>query len=170
MVVHYTYFFAMVDLLKRYGGYCATSSSARCPDVSPLLLGEGGAAMIGNLAAIYYRLANGANVNAVDSANNTALHWGAVGGHAGVARVLIAEGISVRTTKTGGETALHIAAFGGHVDYAAVLIEHDPGLVNVARNDGWTPLDIAFNHPEMQNFLKQKGGRCRSGNTAAYCP
>eukprot|EP00938_MAST-03A_sp_MAST-3A-sp1_P003396 g3396.t1 len=68
--------------------------------------------------------ANGADVNAVEYIEYTALHNAAQKGHVYVVKVLIQNSADVIAVQKIKCTAVHSAAQGGHVDIAKVLLEN----------------------------------------------
>lgn len=66
---------------------------------------------------------NGANINHVDSDEQTALHIAAANGNIKVARLLIENGANVSSVDNYGWTALHIAASEGHPEFVEFLIQ-----------------------------------------------
>lgn len=64
---------------------------------------------------------NGANINLVDSDEQTALHLAASNGNIKVAKLLIDNGVNVSSVDNYGWTALHIAAENGVYYYLYAL-------------------------------------------------
>lgn len=93
-----------------------------------------GAAKRGDLAAVRVLLAGGADPDAYDRVNNTALIFAARDGRLEIARALIAASATVDWIDGEGVTPLILAAFKGHLEIARLLLEHgaDP-----ARRDQW---------------------------------
>lgn len=67
-------------------------------------------------------IAEGANIDARDEHNNTALHLAARYGHTDAVNKLIAEGADIHATNEDGNTALHLAARSGHVHIVKNLL------------------------------------------------
>ena len=82
-------------------------------------------ASAGDLAGVAQALAQGANVNAKDEYDNTALNWAALSGHAEVAKRLLEAGADVENKGSGGGlTPLANAASRGHADVVQILLDH----------------------------------------------
>jgi hypothetical protein len=78
---------------------------------------------------------NGADVNAVQKTNWTALHWAANYRHVDVVKVLIQNGADVNAVDFEKLTALHLAAIEGHVDVVKVLIQNGADVNAVDDNE-----------------------------------
>ena len=104
------------------------------------------AAMAGDTVALAKALADGANVDALDTrtARNgrRALNWAALNNRADAIRWLLAHGASIEAVNHTGFTALHHAAEAGSVDATRVLLAAgaDPKHANF---EGMTPLGRA---------------------------
>lgn len=87
-------------------------------------------------------LALGADVNAVHSSGNTALHLAVMYRHASTCEVLLERGANTQTPNEFGLSALHLAASRNCVHTCRALLEHDAktGAVDIA---GWNPLHLA---------------------------
>ena len=81
------------------------------------------AARAGNLEAVKALLARGANPNAQERSDQTALMWAAAEGHAAVVQALIDGGADIRATLKSGFTPLFFAVREGHIDVARTLLE-----------------------------------------------
>ena len=85
-------------------------------------------------------LASGANVRALDNDGASALHAAALGGHAGVVRLLLDRGLGVNdAARADGMTPMAYAAVRGHLSVMRVLLEHHAD-VNIADSGGNSPL------------------------------
>ena len=114
-----------------------------------LLLKHGGksdsilvAARVDDLAGVQALLDSGADVNAKDENDMTALHWTAEKGHEVVVYLLISEGADVNAKDENDMTALHWTAHKGHWEIAELLIAKGAD-VNGKNENGWTPLHWA---------------------------
>ena len=87
-------------------------------------------------------LAQGADVNAKDKDNVTALIAAAAGGHAEIVKVLLAEGADVNVKGANGWTALMVAAFDGHAAIVETLLAQGAD-VNSKAKEGETALMLA---------------------------
>ena len=85
----------------------------------------------GDLAGVSRALQQGANVNARDEYNNTALHWAAQWGHADVVKRLLEAGADIESPGSGGGlTPLAIAASHDHYEVAKTLLDHGAQVTN----------------------------------------
>ncbi|XP_055893012.1 ankyrin repeat and KH domain-containing protein mask-1-like [Biomphalaria glabrata] len=98
-------------------------------------------------------LENGANVDATDEHENTALTQ-SVRNKCGlkVLKYLLDRGADVNQKDSYGSTALHFAAFYEKRDFVAFLLKHG-ALVNVKRCDGCTPLHEAVEDVDKVKIL-----------------
>ena len=98
------------------------------------------------LAGVAWRLlANGADVNAKDGNELTALHIAAQHGHTQVIRVLLEHAdINVNLQNEEDQTALSLAAQMGHLDAVKLLVGRDDIWVNARDHENWTPLLCAL--------------------------
>jgi ankyrin repeat protein len=81
------------------------------------------AAARGDLAAVKQSIAKGADVNARDKGDLTALRAAAQNGHVEIVQVLLAEGANVNAITTTDWTALKIASKQGHQNVVEQLIK-----------------------------------------------
>ncbi|MDA0802691.1 MAG: ankyrin repeat domain-containing protein [Planctomycetota bacterium] len=101
------------------------------------------AARGGDLARVQLEVANGADVNAVDSASGrSALHWAANEGKTEVVVFLIEKGASTEAMERVGKTPLALAAERKHVDATRALLSAKAD-VNHRDRLGGTPLTWA---------------------------
>ena len=116
------------------------------------------AARVGNLEAVKALLARGANPNAQERRDQTALMFAAAEGHATVVRALIEAGSEVKATLASGFTPLLFAVRNAHVDTAATLLKHGANVNDVAP-DGSSALSIAAVNAffEMASVLLDSG-------------
>ncbi|MBT7422201.1 MAG: acyltransferase family protein, partial [Gemmatimonadetes bacterium] len=97
------------------------------------------AAAAGQLDEIKQCLANGADLDALDSAfGTTPLAWAALHGQTAAAELLLQQGAEVNRQTRDGGTALHAAAFLGRTETAALLIEHGADA-QIRNTSGMTP-------------------------------
>ena len=99
-------------------------------------------AMVGDIEAVKWHLANGADINATDNDGYTSLIWAAVRNKMQAVELLIAEGADVNAKDRFNRTPLYRAAFAGRSEIVRVLIANGAG-VNVKDAKGETPLDAA---------------------------
>ena len=81
------------------------------------------AARTGNLETVRALLAKGANPNAKERNEQTALMWAAAEGHTAIAQALIASGADIRATLVSGFTPLFFAVREGHIDVTRALLK-----------------------------------------------
>ena len=96
----------------------------------------------GDFSAVSTLIAAGADVDARDDRNNTALHLAADAGRAAMVSLLIQATASLNVKNNGGAAPLHLAANAGHVAVVSLLIQATASL-NVRNNTGETPLHLA---------------------------
>ncbi|HEY7791226.1 MAG TPA: ankyrin repeat domain-containing protein [Vicinamibacterales bacterium] len=117
------------------------------------------AAMQKDQAAVEALLKQGADANASQGDGMTALHWAAMNGDAGMARMLLYAGANPEAaTRVGLYTPLDLAAKNGEADVTAALLE---GGANASHVDahGTTPLMFAAasGNPAVVTALIQAG-------------
>jgi hypothetical protein len=100
------------------------------------------AAKRGDLQRLTELLDAGADANAPDSSDLTALHWAAAWGHAEACQLLLERGAKLSSRDGTGSTPLHTATFFARTEAVRVLLEGgaDPRLVD---QNGTTPADLA---------------------------
>jgi serine/threonine-protein phosphatase 6 regulatory ankyrin repeat subunit B len=104
-------------------------------------------------------LKNGANVSLKGAKwNDTALHFGCIGGSLEVVDLLIKHGAKIDTRNKRGVTPLMYASAKGHVKIVERLLGKGAD-VNVKLNNGVTALKIAQKrkHHEVEEILKRHG-------------
>ena len=85
----------------------------------------------GDLAGVSRALERGADVNAKDEYNNTALHSAALWGHADVVKRLLEAGAGIESPGSGGGlTPLANAASHDHYEVAKILLDHGARVTN----------------------------------------
>jgi len=86
----------------------------------------------------------GADVNAIDRNDHSALFLSSMNGHGDCVEALLEHGAHVDHKQThNGHTSLHAAAENGHNDVVEALLEHGADTALVATNDGRTALELA---------------------------
>ena len=88
-------------------------------------------------------LATGTPVDAATSFERTALHWCALGGHAGVMRLLLQAGASPLAADGFGRLPLHEAAWHGSPEAIRLLLDTAPEAATTAKSNGALPLHSA---------------------------
>jgi uncharacterized protein len=123
----------------------------------------------GDRLQVWKLIESGANVNAKDYSNNTALIWALCKGHVEIARFLIEKGADVDARGT--TTALIMAAAFGHKEILKLLIDKGAD-VNLVSPGGVSALMLAAYMGELEavKILLDKGAnfdlKDRSGITA----
>jgi ankyrin repeat protein len=101
------------------------------------------AASSGDLAAVSEALGRGANVNAKDEYNNTALNWAALWGYGDVAERLLEAGADIENKGSGGGmTPLANAASRGHFKVAQMLLDRGARVTDDVLSILRTKVDI----------------------------
>jgi|TARA_B110000208_G_scaffold161918_1_gene197865 ankyrin repeat protein len=86
----------------------------------------------------------GADVNAIDKNDHSALFLSSMNGHGDCVEALLEHGAHVdHKQKHNDHTSLHAAAENGHNDVVQALLEHGADTTLVASNDGRTALELA---------------------------
>lgn len=97
-------------------GSGATPPPAEDPDIHST-------ARAGDMEKLRKQIAAGANVNARDEGNRTALHWAAHEGQLQCMRALIEAGADVHATNKNNNTPLHLASSWGNTECVKALIQ-----------------------------------------------
>ena len=93
---------------------------------------------------IHMLVDHGADVNAIDRNDHTALFLSAMNGHGDCVEALLEHGAHVdHRQKHNGHTSLHAAAENGHSDVVEALLEHGADVTLTATSDGRTALELA---------------------------
>jgi ankyrin repeat protein len=150
------------------------AATRQCEEQSegfPLLI----AAEAGQVAVVRVLLDAGADVNAGDMYQKSALHHAATGGSVPVARLLLERGAKLHAMHNQGEPIHHAAMF-GHLDVVKFLLERGADVNVEAPGGGWTPLGAVAawsDSAEVAEFLISRGAEPnhrdqRSGETALH--
>lgn len=121
------------------------------------------AAKSGDVETLHAMIARGANVDARDEHDDTALTWAAVGGHAEAARALLQAGANPDLRQYEGATALMLAADRGRLDVVRALVEANAGLNLKHPGNYISALDFAARagHKAVVDFLDESGASWR---------
>ena len=127
------------------------------------------AAKKGDTVAVKALLARGANVNAKDKKDATALIWVASWGHSATVQVLLAAGANVNAKDKDGGTALMAAAVNGHTNALQALLA-DGADVNAKDKDGTTALIFAarWGHTNALQALLADGADVNAKDEHGY--
>ena len=115
-----------------------------------------GAAWTGDVSEVKRLIAEGADVNHIDTAHETPLHGAAAWGHADVVRVLVASGARVNVPGTTGLSPLHWAAGWGNLETVRVLLESGSDI-HALNEFGKTAAGVALEHdkPEIAAYIER---------------
>jgi ankyrin repeat protein len=116
-------------------------------------------AKMGNLTQVKGLLEAGADINAKDGFQRTALHWAVNRGFKPIARLLIEKGANVNAKDRDAFTPLHLASQLVQSDVAELLIQHGAELNAKENSWGKTPLHFVsqFGPESMAALLIEKG-------------
>ena len=168
---------AIVTALIAAGAYwgdaaCGSGEIVNPAGPIPPCLNLRQAVIKGDLSAASALLAAGADVDARDANNNTALHLAADAGRAAMVSLLIQATASLNVKNNAGNTPLHLSAEAGHVAVVSLLIQATASL-NVKNNTyGDTPLHVAaFNgHAAIVDALIAAGAGVNEQNNEGQTP
>ncbi len=129
------------------------------------------AAAAGDIRQVKDLIAAGADVNAQDRGDNTALHYATQKGHLEVVKLLVAHGADVNAGAQAGWTPLLAAANEGHEDIAEFLLKNQ-APVDVADAAGYTPLYYAIwsDDEETVRTLIAHGADVNKPRKGGYSP
>lgn len=110
------------------------------------------------LETIKLFLANGADVNARDNDNFSALHWAAWASRSDIADILLNNGADKNARNKFGDTPLHEAADVGAIEVVKLLVDRG-AEINIKGNAGYTPLKMAISrgHQDVVDYLRDSG-------------
>ena len=132
-------------LIAKYPGHVSARAGRYGTPLHATLFGEG------HIDVAKLLTERGSDVNALNGAKWTPLHFVSLFGHLDVAKWLLAHGASVNSKNDDGWTPLHLAAYHGSIQIARMLLEHKARL-NVRDNHGRTPLHraLGLEHPKSE--------------------
>lgn len=125
------------------------------------------ASKFGHKSIMRLLLANGADINAVDFEERTALHYAANSGHVDTISILLSEGANIDAANSSQETALHYAAQYNHVDIVSALLS-DGANTEAANSDQETALHYAAGcgHVDVVSILLSEGANIEAANSS----
>ena len=112
------------------------------------------ASRVGDIEAVKLLLAEGADINAVSSINETPLFLALE--HKNVVDLLLEHGASVDAQRFDGWAPVHWAARYGRLEVLNTLLEHGV-RVNDSSTDHGTPLSLAVDRPDVMESLLSHG-------------
>ncbi len=125
----------------------------------------------GNLEIVKVLVENGAEIDATNSEDRTALQGASNNGHKAVVAYLLENGADVHHGIEHGSTAIHLAASYGFSEIVQLLIDNGADVQRPS-SSGWTPLHLCYDYPEMTQLLLKNGAEVnsvtQSGRTALY--
>ena len=124
-----------------------------------------------NLEIVRTLIAQGVNVNAVNSDGHTLLHVAAYYGHLNVVIFLLGAGAQINVVNGAGYTPLHLAAHDGHLNVVSFLL--GAGVqINAVSGAGYTPLHVAahYGHLNVVQSLIGVDAQIDAANGAGYTP
>ena len=123
----------------------------------------------GNLEIIKMLVENGAEVDATDSRDQTALQRASMKGHIAIVAYLLDHHANVHHTDKDGVTAILLAAHAGFTGILQLLIDRgaDPQRPS---SKGWMPLHLCYGHPETTNCLLKEGADVNSFGKYSHTP
>lgn len=121
----------------------------------------------GCVADVRHAIATGADVNARDRENISALHWAVISMSTDVVRVLIEHGARVRTVNAYHQTPLHSAVFRGSFDCLRIMLggEYETSsrildmsnMKGIQKQENCLHLACEFNNVQIAQLLVQSG-------------
>ena len=115
------------------------------------------AARNGQVAAMGWLKAQGADINGRDDEGDTPMHWAAYGGHVAAMGWLKAQGADINAWDDNGLTPMHSAAYGGQVA-AMGWLKAQGADINTRDDDGNTPMHSAAEQLAESACRHQRAG------------
>ncbi len=138
-------------------GFCLAVFLAACSEPDTTYLHE--SAKNGNLTQVKGLLESGADINAKDGFQRTALHWAVNRGFSEVARHLIAKGANVNAKDSDAFTPLHLATQLVLTDLTELLIQNGAELNAKEKSWGKKPLHFVaqYGTEPLAELFVEKG-------------
>ena len=129
------------------------------------------AATSGNLEEIKYALLCGADINAIDGWESTALHYATISGYVDIVQYLIEQGAKINSVDNNNQTALHDAARNNHFNIVQYLVEQGADIFLPNKNK-MTAYDSAFSrhHTDIASYLKNTKNYLEQGIELTITP
>ncbi|KAE8448954.1 hypothetical protein EG329_008750 [Mollisiaceae sp. DMI_Dod_QoI] len=127
----------------------------------------------GQVDAVQYGIATGADIDAKNLLGNTSVQESVRWKSLPVLKLLLASGAAVDSQNNVGDTALHIASRSGLVDFAEELLRHEADT-NLPNYHGFAPLHISahYGHSRIVQLLLRFGANVDQedprGNTTLH--
>lgn len=141
-------------------------------DLSNVSIGSNSAIIVaaeeGDLETVKMLLGQGADVDATDSEDRTALLEASMKGHKAVVAYLLDHGADVHHADCSGVTSIHFAVQYGYTEIAQLLIDRGADLHCLS--NGWAPIHLCHNHPEMTHCLLRNGVDVNDTGKQGYTP
>ena len=107
----------------------------------------------GDMDGLIRSIADGDDVNRIDSIGDTPLHYASANGHIDIVNVLLAAGAEVDKTNNAGKTPLFRASDNGQFDVVKILIRAKADVC-IQNNKGKSPVDVGKTK-EIRDFIHQ---------------
>jgi len=126
-----------------------------------------------DVAAVKKLIAQGVNVNELESSGDAPLVMSAYEGHTEITRLLLEAGADVKAVDPDMQaTALHAAAYAGRASDAKLLIEHHIDINKQGPRNGYTALHDAIwqNNVDVARLLIDSGANLTLKNHSGQTP
>ena len=116
------------------------------------------ASLLGETAIVSQLLDQGANILAIDSGGNSAMHRAANKGQTETVNLLVKHGGKINAVNNRKETPLYLAAASGHKKTVNLLVKNGADTSIIAKNKT-SPLSVAIANGHQQSALALSGRR-----------